>query len=104
MILSHLDLKIMTTTKKTTTSKPKKARTVTVKKPASLDLPRNPFMFEILDLVSRQTNISKTKGFLGKSRLTGFLTVTVLGFLVLVVVFFVAVIIFKSKCDNIIGN
>jgi len=59
MILSHLDLKIMTTTKKTTTSKPKKARTVTVKKPVSLDLPRNPFMFEILDLISKQRTKAK---------------------------------------------
>ena len=49
----------MTATKKTTTSKPKKARTVTVKKPVSLDLPRNPFIFEILDLVSKQR--TKTK-------------------------------------------
>ena len=59
MILSHLDLKIMTTTKKTTTSKPKKARTLTVKKPVSLDLPRNPFMFEILDLISKQRTKAK---------------------------------------------
>ena len=43
----------MTATKKTTT-KTKKPRTVTVKKPVSLDLPRNPFIFEVLDLVSRQ--------------------------------------------------
>ena len=49
----------MTTTKKTTTSKPKKARTVTVKKPVSLDLPRNPFMFEILDLISKQRTKAK---------------------------------------------
>ena len=59
MILSHLDLKIMTTTKKTTTSKPKKARTLTVKKPVSLDLPRNPFMFEILNLISKQRTKAK---------------------------------------------
>ena len=58
MILSHLDLKIMTTTKKTTT-KSRKSRTVTVKKPVSLDLPRNPFMFEILDLVSKQRTKAK---------------------------------------------
>ena len=58
MILSHLDLKIMTTTKKTTT-KTKKPRTVTVKKPVSLDLPRNPFVFEILDLVSKQRTKAK---------------------------------------------
>ena len=58
MILSHLDLKIMTATKKTTT-KTKKPRTVTVKKPVSLDLPRNPFIFEILDLVSKQRTKAK---------------------------------------------
>ena len=58
MILSHLDLKIMTTTKKTTT-KSRKSRTVTVKKPVSLDLPRNPFIFEILDLVSKQRTKAK---------------------------------------------
>ena len=58
MILSHLDLKIMTATKKTTT-KTKKPRTVTVKKPVSLDLPRNPFVFEILDLVSKQRTKAK---------------------------------------------
>ena len=48
----------MTATKKTTT-KTKKPRTVTVKKPVSLDLPRNPFVFEILDLVSRQRSKAK---------------------------------------------
>ena len=48
----------MTTTKKTTT-KSRKSRTVTVKKPVSLDLPRNPFMFEILDLVSKQRTKAK---------------------------------------------
>tara|TARA_A100001011_G_scaffold311598_1_gene328682 strand:- start:1788 stop:2393 length:606 start_codon:yes stop_codon:yes gene_type:complete len=48
----------MTATKKTTT-KTKKPRTVTVKKPISLDLPRNPFIFEILDLVSRQRTKAK---------------------------------------------
>ena len=58
MILSHLDLKIMTTTKKTTT-KTRKPKTVTVKKPVSLDLPKNPFVFEILDLVSRQRSKAK---------------------------------------------
>ena len=47
------------TTKKTTTSKPKKARTLTVKKPVSLDLPRNPFMFEILNLISKQRTKAK---------------------------------------------
>ena len=48
----------MTATKKTTT-KTKKPRTVTVKKPVSLDLPRNPFIFEVLDLVSRQRTKAK---------------------------------------------
>jgi len=48
----------MTATKKTTT-KTKKPRTVTVKKPASLDLPRNPFIFEILDLTSKQRTKAK---------------------------------------------
>ena len=58
MILSHLDLKIMTTTKKTTT-KTRKTKSFTVKKPVNLDLPRNPFMFEILDLVSKQRTKAK---------------------------------------------
>ena len=48
----------MTATKKTTT-KTKKPRTVTVKKPVSLDLPRNPFAFEVFDLVSRQRTKAK---------------------------------------------
>ena len=48
----------MTATKKTTT-KTKKPRTVTVKKPVSIDLPRNPFIFEVLDLVSRQRTKAK---------------------------------------------
>ena len=48
----------MTATKKTTT-KTKKPRTVTVKKPVSLDLPRNPFAFEVLDLVSKQRTKAK---------------------------------------------
>lgn len=48
----------MTTTKKTTT-KSRKPRNVTVKKPVSLDLPRNPFIFEILDLVSKQRTKAK---------------------------------------------
>ena len=48
----------MTATKKTTT-KTKKPRTVTVKKPVSLDLPRDPFAFEVLDLVSRQRTKAK---------------------------------------------
>jgi len=58
MILSHLDLKIMTATKKTTT-KPRKTKSFTVKKPISLDLPRNPFAFEVLDLVSKQRTKAK---------------------------------------------
>tara|TARA_Y100001937_G_scaffold22950_1_gene32865 strand:- start:5 stop:613 length:609 start_codon:yes stop_codon:yes gene_type:complete len=49
----------MTATKKTTTRKATKAKKVTVKKPVSLDLPRNPFMFEILDLVSKQRTKAK---------------------------------------------
>ena len=48
----------MTATKKTT-PKTKKTRTVAVKKPVSLDLPRNPFVFEVLDLVSRQRTKAK---------------------------------------------
>tara|TARA_B100001287_G_scaffold255049_1_gene238892 strand:- start:278 stop:916 length:639 start_codon:yes stop_codon:yes gene_type:complete len=59
MKLSHLDLKIMTATKKTTTRKPRKAKAVTVKKPVSINLPRNPFIFEILDLVSKQRTKAK---------------------------------------------
>ena len=48
----------MTATKQTTT-KTKKPRTVTVKKPVSLDLPRTPFIFEILDLISKQRTKAK---------------------------------------------
>jgi len=48
----------MTTTKKTTT-KTRKTKSFTVKKPVNLDLPRNPFMFEILDLVSKQRTKAK---------------------------------------------
>ena len=48
----------MTTTKKATTKKAKTV-TVTTKSSTNLNLPKNPFMFEILDLVSRQR--SKTK-------------------------------------------
>jgi len=59
MKLSHLDLKIMTTTKKTTTKTRRPRKTVTVKKPVSLDLPRNPFVFEIFDLVSNQRTKAK---------------------------------------------
>ncbi len=58
MILSHLDLKIMTATKKTTT-KPRKPKSFTVKKQVSIDLPRNPFLFEVLDLVSKQRTKAK---------------------------------------------
>jgi len=46
----------MTATKKTTT---KTKKPITVKKPVSLDLPRNPFAFEVLDLVSRQRTKAK---------------------------------------------
>ena len=52
-----------TTKKKTTTRKPaaKKpaAKKPAAKKPASLDLPRNPLMFEIFDLASRQRTKAK---------------------------------------------
>lgn len=51
-----------TTTKKTTkTRKPSasKATTSPKRKPASLDLPQNPLMFEILDLASRQRSKAK---------------------------------------------
>ena len=48
----------MTATKKTTT-KTKKPRTVNVKKPVSLDLPKNPFAFEVFDLVSKQRTKAK---------------------------------------------
>ena len=56
MKLLHSDLKIMTTTKKTTT---KKAKSFTVKAKPSLELPRNPFAFEVFDLVSRQRSKAK---------------------------------------------
>ena len=56
MKLLHTDLKIMTTTKKTTT---KKAKSFTVKAKPSLDLPHNPFAFEVFDLVSRQRSKAK---------------------------------------------
>ena len=46
----------MTTTKKTTT---KKAKSFTVKTKPSLDLPHNPFAFEVFDLVSRQRSKAK---------------------------------------------
>ena len=42
----------MTTTKKTTTSKTRKTT-------ASLDLPKNPFVFEVLDLASKQRSKAK---------------------------------------------
>ena len=48
----------MTTTKKTTT-KTRKPKSFSVKKTVSLDLPRNPFLFEILDLVSKQRTKAK---------------------------------------------
>ena len=49
------------TTKKTRTRKPSTTKTTTTakRKPVSLDLPRNPLMFEILDLVSRQRTKAK---------------------------------------------
>ena len=43
-----------TTKKATRTRKPAAKKTTTAKKPVSLELPKNPLMFEILDLVSRQ--------------------------------------------------
>ena len=46
----------MTTTKKTTT---KKAKSFTVKAKPSLELPHNPFAFEVFDLVSRQRSKAK---------------------------------------------
>ena len=45
-------------TTKTTTTKTTKAKTLKVNKPLP-NLPRNPFIFEILDLVSRQRSKSK---------------------------------------------
>jgi len=48
----------MTTTKKTTTKKTKTV-SVTAKSSTNLNLPKNPFMFEILDLVSRQRSKAK---------------------------------------------
>jgi len=45
----------MTTTKKTTTKKPKVVKTAT----AIPNLPKNPFAFEVLDLVSRQRSKAK---------------------------------------------
>ena len=50
------------TQKKTTRSRKtsaSKATTTTKRKPVSLELPRNPLMFEILDLVSRQRTKAK---------------------------------------------
>ena len=66
MKLLHSDLKIMTTTKKTTT---KKAKTFTVKSKLSLDLPHNPFAFEVFDLVSRQRSKAKKIEVLKKSKI-----------------------------------
>ena len=48
-----------TTKKATRTRKPAAKKTTTVKKPVSLELPRNPLMFEILDLASRQRSKAK---------------------------------------------
>ena len=53
----RLILKTIMTTK-TTTTKTTKTKTLKVNKPLP-NLPRNPFMFEILDLVSRQRSKSK---------------------------------------------
>ena len=47
----------MTTTKKTTRTT--KTVTVAAKSSTNLNLPKNPFMFEILDLVSRQRSKAK---------------------------------------------
>ena len=47
----------MTTTKNTT--KKTKTVTVTAKSSTNLNLPKNPFMFEILDLVSKQRTKAK---------------------------------------------
>lgn len=47
----------MTTTKKTTTTKAK--TTAKPKQTASLELPKNPLAFEVLDLVSKQRSVAK---------------------------------------------
>ena len=47
------------TAKKVVRRKSSASKTTTSRKPASLDLPRNPLMFEILDLASRQRNKAK---------------------------------------------
>ena len=58
MRLLHSTLKtIMTTTKKTTTTKAK--TTAKPKQTASLELPKNPLAFEVLDLVSKQRSVAK---------------------------------------------
>ena len=50
----------MTTTKKTTTTKAKKpATTAKPRQTASLELPKNPLAFEVLDLVSKQRSVAK---------------------------------------------
>ena len=50
----------MTTTKKTTTTKAKKpATTAKPRQTASLELPKNPLAFEVLDLVSKQRSAAK---------------------------------------------
>ena len=50
----------MTTTKKATTTKAKKpATTAKPRQTASLELPKNPLAFEVLDLVSKQRSASK---------------------------------------------
>ena len=50
----------MTTTKKATTTKAKKpATTAKPRQTASLELPKNPLAFEVLDLVSKQRSVAK---------------------------------------------
>lgn len=46
-------------TKKTTKARKPAAKKPAARKPASLELPRNPMMFEVLDLVSRQRTKAK---------------------------------------------
>ena len=49
----------MTTTKKTTTTRKPKATVVKGESPSIPSLPRNPFVFEVLDVVSRQRSKQK---------------------------------------------
>ena len=54
--MTEATVKKTTRTRKASTS----PKTTTAKrKPASLDLPKNPLMFEVLDLVSRQRSKAK---------------------------------------------